>query len=1356
MANKDKKARAIDKKQEKQILSGSGFNVLVASSTNEQIPDGPIAVEATSLILYSSIEPSVGIRLSWVPPNNNTPTNYTVQYSLDNNFDDDNNVSLTVAATTILIDNLKPNTLYYLRVASNFDNMRSQWSVPISITTVSDTAPPNPVTSINWDWYNSGDLTIRWSNPSNKNFKDVRVEIWNNTKTVKYVDVHVVGTSYTFTAQQNLDLAGGIAAVHVELTARSYGNVYSTVAVPSTQPTKAKPSTPTGVTSDFNSRNAVFSWSAATGAYDYIVTINGKPYVTRNLSYTYTYEQNKLDNINPDPTLSYTITARDGILQLSTPTSSATATNPTPPQITGVVSSWDNDAGYFDSSVTVSWESYTKPLDFEHFKLEIADEADTVGATLYLQDNRITFTYDEISEAFSGTTNKLKFKVQAVDAFNQSGTLTTKVVENVEPPQPLINAFAGFTSIAVTIVNAQKILDFDHYLYKLYKGGTSGTTDGTVVKSIVDVIDTPQFTVSEIGNYKVSVIVYDKFQQASTEIVSDLMFIDALTLEQLRSEGQYSDSIGTDFTSEPTGKARNLLMKDNATGSGISYSNSSWQWIQFDRPLEKLYRRLTFKFGTGNPNVYFVTGERLEDGTESLKYWSNVSGNGYTLTSYSTEANARTNAKAANSYIYGFAEIPVEAEALWVRLYFNPNGSTVRLDEFYPRSMIISDDIQAESIKALQIAANAVVADKIAAGAVTANKLSVGVGGGNLLRNSGFIFDSNNDGLADEWSIITSSGGAIANYYNNPPLGTKYQFVRNTNSSAQLFGLTQTIGIQPSMIYTASFYTIVDALSPDYIIIQMRWLQSDATTVISTDISPNLTPVNGRLSFTATAPSNAAYLELRILGSGPTDDRLVVYAVQVEQGDVLTTWKPTFTGNVQIDGQGIMVGTYNAARTVITSGGIVGYNSSNTEQVIWDSSTGVIRTGTASGARVVLSSDGLSSFNSSNVLQVRLNSSDGSFEAGAGNVRLDSSGVSILSGAVEGVWSSVNGYTFRNAQGYFGGVYGNSTIRMGGRVNTISLLQKMPNSSGNTLGEIEIVNEGITPVISTVYISARRMNTTNTVITNAYIQLRSDDSSAISTSNSILLESRSDQVYIDSPTAVNFRLEGTTATVMRLLPNEIKINKPVTSSVTLSNGALGSTNGSEIVHMNMFATVVNANYLRFKVKRIATGTVHETAANIIQRVTDVTNQAYISFLGNSIGINIENPSSSWALSVNGDAAKVGGGSWSNISSDIRTKKDIKPYELSIDQVTALEPVWYTYNGKAGTPEGSTHIGFIAQDVLKHVPDMVSEVEVYLNEGDTDKTKILTVNNDPLLYGLLNSVKWLYKRVLELEKQKGKE
>jgi hypothetical protein len=109
--------------------------------------------------------------------------------------------------------------------------------------------------------------------------------------------------------------------------------------------------------------------------------------------------------------------------------------------------------------------------------------------------------------------------------------------------------------------------------------------------------------------------------------------------------------------------------------------------------------------------------------------------------------------------------------------------------------------------------------------------------------------------------------------------------------------------------------------------------------------------------------------------------------------------------------------------------------------------------------------------------------------------------------------------------------------------------------------------------------------------------------------------------------------------------------------------------------------------------------------------------------------------------VNGTASKPGGGSWATYS-DARLK-DVGPrYGVGLAEIEQLETVSYRYKADNALelPSDRTYYGFVAQQVQSVIPEAV-EVR---SDG------YLTVDNDPILLGMLNAIRELAqdKRTLE--------
>ena len=113
------------------------------------------------------------------------------------------------------------------------------------------------------------------------------------------------------------------------------------------------------------------------------------------------------------------------------------------------------------------------------------------------------------------------------------------------------------------------------------------------------------------------------------------------------------------------------------------------------------------------------------------------------------------------------------------------------------------------------------------------------------------------------------------------------------------------------------------------------------------------------------------------------------------------------------------------------------------------------------------------------------------------------------------------------------------------------------------------------------------------------------------------------------------------------------------------------------------------------------------------------------------------------LSVNGDASKSGGGSWQTFS-DERLKKINGSYNSGLNAVMRLQPLRYEYkpDNALGIKPVGERIGVGAHAVQQVIPEAVTKnAEGYL-----------MVNNDPIIWTMLNAIKEQQKEIVELKRQ----
>jgi hypothetical protein len=139
--------------------------------------------------------------------------------------------------------------------------------------------------------------------------------------------------------------------------------------------------------------------------------------------------------------------------------------------------------------------------------------------------------------------------------------------------------------------------------------------------------------------------------------------------------------------------------------------------------------------------------------------------------------------------------------------------------------------------------------------------------------------------------------------------------------------------------------------------------------------------------------------------------------------------------------------------------------------------------------------------------------------------------------------------------------------------------------------------------------------------------------------------------------------------------------------------------------------------------------------NGFEVITGTTPTVRMVLLGNGrVGIGTTVPDQ--LLSVNGNASKAGGGSWATFS-DFRVKKEIKEFNEGLDVILKLNPVTFKYNDKSGYSDtDKEYVGFIAQDVEKVAPYMVSTLDDSENSGIKDKRQF---DESALIKILVNAV-----------------
>ena len=152
---------------------------------------------------------------------------------------------------------------------------------------------------------------------------------------------------------------------------------------------------------------------------------------------------------------------------------------------------------------------------------------------------------------------------------------------------------------------------------------------------------------------------------------------------------------------------------------------------------------------------------------------------------------------------------------------------------------------------------------------------------------------------------------------------------------------------------------------------------------------------------------------------------------------------------------------------------------------------------------------------------------------------------------------------------------------------------------------------------------------------------------------------------------------------------------------------------------------------------------NNSAAGGLQIYNSGASTAIFAKQSNSyVGIRTTNPT--YALHVNGDAAKTNGSTAWIISSDKRLKDIHGTYENGLYEILALQTIRYNYkkDNPRQLPSEIEQVGFIAQDVQKIFPEAVNVQE----DGYLD------FNIHSINVAMVNAVKDLNEENVQLKKK----
>ena len=103
-------------------------------------------------------------------------------------------------------------------------------------------------------------------------------------------------------------------------------------------------------------------------------------------------------------------------------------------------------------------------------------------------------------------------------------------------------------------------------------------------------------------------------------------------------------------------------------------------------------------------------------------------------------------------------------------------------------------------------------------------------------------------------------------------------------------------------------------------------------------------------------------------------------------------------------------------------------------------------------------------------------------------------------------------------------------------------------------------------------------------------------------------------------------------------------------------------------------------------------------------------------------------------------------------SDARVKTELGEFEYGLAEAMRVRPIWFRYNGLAGTAAGEEHAGVIAQELREVMPKLVEGKKEKLRAGDAEATEVLRVHYEELTFTLLRAIQEQQREIESLRRR----
>ena len=161
-----------------------------------------------------------------------------------------------------------------------------------------------------------------------------------------------------------------------------------------------------------------------------------------------------------------------------------------------------------------------------------------------------------------------------------------------------------------------------------------------------------------------------------------------------------------------------------------------------------------------------------------------------------------------------------------------------------------------------------------------------------------------------------------------------------------------------------------------------------------------------------------------------------------------------------------------------------------------------------------------------------------------------------------------------------------------------------------------------------------------------------------------------------------------------------------------------------------------------------------TACNVTLGITS-GRQYTLGVQADNTFILYDNTAVATRIIVSSAGACSASSTWSVISdSRLKEASSIEDYPRGLQEILALNPIYYQWNGKGGVPkDGELHYGLAAQDVEAVLPELIREHEYVPPEGSDDEPMtVKTYSPTDIVFSLIGAVKELQAQIDQLREQ----